>query len=149
MVQFSNSRTVSFRSYHYSSLQFKQLSETILLDTVNSIDLSDLGLLFSPAINARGGGRYMTCGWTGICFPIFRKVPTSNDQDLPSYPLLCRILAANYRSSTTKFCQTTHSCGRHIHVPSYVPRASTLYILPQPTYLIIVDPNDMIHSRKI
>ena len=35
-----------------------------------------------------GGGGYMTCGWTGVCRPVFRKVPSSNYRKLPSYPLL-------------------------------------------------------------
>ena len=28
--------------------------------------------------NAPGGGRYMTCGWMGVCHPVFRKLPSSN-----------------------------------------------------------------------
>ena len=35
-----------------------------------------------------GGGGYMTCGWTGVCRPVFRMVPSSNYRKLPSYPLL-------------------------------------------------------------
>ena len=35
-----------------------------------------------------GGGGYMTCGWTGVCRPIFRKVPCSYYRNLLSYPLL-------------------------------------------------------------
>ena len=35
-----------------------------------------------------GGGGYMTCGWTGVCRPVFKKVPSSNYRKLPSYPLL-------------------------------------------------------------
>ena len=33
-------------------------------------------------------GGYMTCGWTGVCRPVFRKVPSSNYRNLLSYPLL-------------------------------------------------------------
>ena len=29
----------------------------------------------------------MTCGWTGVCRPAFRKAPSSNYRKLPSYPL--------------------------------------------------------------
>ena len=32
-------------------------------------------------------GGYMTCGWTGVCRPVFRKVPSSNYRNLRSYPL--------------------------------------------------------------
>ena len=35
---------------------------------------------------ARLGG-YMTCGWTGVCRPVFRRVPSSNYRNLRSYPL--------------------------------------------------------------
>ena len=30
----------------------------------------------------RGG--YMTCGWTGVCHPVFRKLPSSNYRLLPT-----------------------------------------------------------------
>ena len=43
-----------------------------------------------------GGGGYMTCGWTGICRPVFRKVPSSNYRNLRSYPLLWWTLAENH-----------------------------------------------------
>ena len=43
-----------------------------------------------------GGGEYMTCGWTGVCRPVFRKVPSSNYRKLQSYPLLWWILAENH-----------------------------------------------------
>ena len=38
----------------------------------------------------------MTCGWTGVCRPGFRKVPSSNYRNLRSYPLLWWILAENH-----------------------------------------------------
>ena len=38
----------------------------------------------------------MTCGWTGVCRPVFKKVPSSNYRKLPSYPLLWWILAENH-----------------------------------------------------
>ena len=38
-------------------------------------------------LKARGGG-YMTCGWTGVCRPVFRKVPSSDYRNLLSHPLL-------------------------------------------------------------
>ena len=38
----------------------------------------------------------MTCGWTGVCRLVFRKLPSSNYQQLPSYPLLWWILEENY-----------------------------------------------------
>ena len=34
------------------------------------------------------GGGYMTCGWTGVCRMVFRKLPSSIYRLLPSYPLL-------------------------------------------------------------
>ena len=43
-----------------------------------------------------GGGGYMTCGWTGVCRPAFRKAPSSNYRKLPSYPLLWWFLAENH-----------------------------------------------------
>ena len=41
-------------------------------------------------------GGYMTCGWTGVCRPAFRKAPSSNYWKLLSYPLLWWILAENH-----------------------------------------------------
>ena len=38
----------------------------------------------------------MTCGWTGVCRPVFRKVPSSNYRNLRSYPLLWWILEENH-----------------------------------------------------
>ena len=52
-----------------------------------------------------GGGRYMTCGWTGVCRPVFKKLPSSNYRQLPSYPLLWWLLAENYPFLTI-FCQS-------------------------------------------
>ena len=46
----------------------------------------------------------MTCGWTGVCRPVSRKLPSSNYRQLPSYPLLWWILAENYPFLTI-FCQ--------------------------------------------
>ena len=43
-----------------------------------------------------GGGGYMTCGWTGVCRPVFRKVPSSNYRNLRTYPLLWWNLAENH-----------------------------------------------------
>ena len=38
----------------------------------------------------------MTYGWTGVCRPVFKKVPSSNYRKLPSCPLLWWILAENH-----------------------------------------------------
>ena len=37
---------------------------------------------YCPLVWMPGGG-YMTCGWTGVCRPAFRKVPSSNYRKLP------------------------------------------------------------------
>ena len=37
---------------------------------------------------AGGGGGYMTCGWTGVCRPVFKKLPASIYRMLLSCPLL-------------------------------------------------------------
>ena len=37
-----------------------------------------------PSFVPRG---YMTCGWTWVCPLAFKKVPSANFQNLPSYPL--------------------------------------------------------------
>ena len=31
---------------------------------------------------------YTTCGWTGVCRPVFKKLPPSNHRQLPFYPIL-------------------------------------------------------------
>ena len=41
-----------------------------------------------PTFTRRGGGGCMTCGWTGIGRPTFRKVSSSNYGNLVSYPVL-------------------------------------------------------------
>ena len=51
----------------------------------------------------RGGGWYMTSGWTGVCHPVFRKVPTSNYRNLLSYPLAV-IPNDGFWRKTAHFC---------------------------------------------
>ena len=57
---------------HIASWRYPLCSAKVLVDVVNP---------------PRGGGGYMTCGWTGVCRPVFRKVPSSNYRNLRSYPL--------------------------------------------------------------
>ena len=44
-----------------------------------------LGEFFSLAFPPPEPGGYMTCGWTGVSRPVFRKVPSSNYRNLLSY----------------------------------------------------------------
>ena len=53
-------------------------------------------IIYFPLRISPGGGGYMTCGWTGVCRPVFRKIPSSNYRSLLSYPPLWRILAENH-----------------------------------------------------
>ena len=111
----------------------------------------------SLPIPTPGGGGYMTCGCTGVCRPVFRKLRSSIYRQLPSYPLLSRILAENYPFLTIfanfwkahpclwKICRKrdpylenfcpknpTHPYGRHIPVPS------TCYVTPPPRVPTII-----------
>ena len=65
-------------------------------------------------------GRYMTCGWTGVCRPVFRKLPSSNYWQLPSYPLLWWILAENYPFFAP--CLRKICCKRDPRVENFGPR---------------------------
>ena len=40
--------------------------------------IHSLYIKFSVRVCGPGGGGYMTCGLTGVCRPVFRKVPSSN-----------------------------------------------------------------------
>ena len=72
-------------------------TETHLQITVKNIYLSKSFVLsWGNIINKRSretksappGRGYMTCGWTGVCRLVFRKLPSSNYRQLPPYPLL-------------------------------------------------------------
>ena len=65
------------------------LSHTFLISVTSiqqdhAFELSKI----SSHVGKPPGGGYMTCGWTGACRPVFRKVPSSNYRNFPSYPFL-------------------------------------------------------------
>ena len=69
------------------SLHLREFSYGLFMSKLRAC-LTSCGLSGKDLAPIPPEGGYMTCGWTGVCRPVFRKVPSSNCRMLPSYPLL-------------------------------------------------------------
>ena len=59
-----------------TKFSFKKLKDRVLFFLITLGQGITLGNLASRQGNFLGG--YMTTGWTGVCHPVFRKLPHSN-----------------------------------------------------------------------